>query len=307
MHHEYAVEPRAIGASWETFRYLIEQFGFDKGRLISQFPKHWFRDVYEAAPALKPMQKKRMEEALNQAKKSKVVRYGRPYDPNAGDWLANALLEHQRAPFRAIIAAHNPTANQVILIADDVDEAQPLMTVPTNCAIPRDAVSLAEAMTGMLRFSSRILFIDPFYRPFNENYKRTLRECLNRVKSLNPSTSCEIHYRYHDGNPAPVDLEREAANLFPGVIPVGMKVTIFCWREKDGGADFHARYLITDKGGIAVDAGFSAEGNHQTTDMHLMTFAFSQEKLRTFARTALDYELVGPIIRVTGDGKVERV
>jgi hypothetical protein len=39
-----------------------------------------------------------------------------------------------------------------------------------------------------------------------------------------------------------------------------MTVTIYRWREKNGGADFHARYLLTDKGGIRVDAGFSAEG-----------------------------------------------
>lgn len=40
MLHEYAVEPQAIGSSWERFRYVIEKFGFDRGRLISQFPKH---------------------------------------------------------------------------------------------------------------------------------------------------------------------------------------------------------------------------------------------------------------------------
>ena len=34
-----------------------------------------------------------------------------------------------------------------------------------------------------------------------------------------------------------------------------------------GGEDFHSRYLLTDKGGIRIDAGFSAEGDHQTTDM----------------------------------------
>jgi hypothetical protein len=42
---------------------VIEKFGFDKGRLISQFPKHWFRDVYEATSGLPPVQKKRVEEA----------------------------------------------------------------------------------------------------------------------------------------------------------------------------------------------------------------------------------------------------
>jgi hypothetical protein len=38
------------------------------------------------------------------------------------------------------------------------------------------------------------------------------------------------------------------------------------WQKIKAGEDFHARYLLTDRGGIAVDAGFSAEGNHQTTE-----------------------------------------
>jgi hypothetical protein len=41
MFYEYAIEPRAIGSSWATFRYIIEKFGFDKGRLISEFPRRW--------------------------------------------------------------------------------------------------------------------------------------------------------------------------------------------------------------------------------------------------------------------------
>jgi hypothetical protein len=84
-------------------------------------------------------------------------------------------------------------------------------------------------------------------------------------------------------------------------------VTIFCWRQMAGGEDFHARYLLTERGGIAVDAGFSAEGNHQTTDMHLMSYDLSQERLKAFERKAQYYELVEPVIRVAGDGEVERL
>ena len=52
MLYEYAVEPRAIVSDWSTFRFLLSQFGFDKGKLISQFPKQWFREVYSAATPL---------------------------------------------------------------------------------------------------------------------------------------------------------------------------------------------------------------------------------------------------------------
>lgn len=307
MLYEYAVEPQAIGSSWATFRYVIEKFGFDKGRLISEFPKKWFREVYDATAGLPPIQKKRIEEALNLARKSKVVRSRRPYDRDAGDWLHNALTEQQRNPFRAIIAGQKPDGSDVVLLAEDLDELHPLMSVPHDCAIVRDAPSLAAAMKEMLRFSSHILFVDPFFDPFNQRYKNTLRECLIIISGENPDAVCEIHYRYHDNKTTNEDLEREAGNLFPGIIPAGVKVSIFCWRQKNGGADFHARYLLTERGGIAVEAGFSAEGDHQTTDMHLMSFELSQERIGAFERNATEYELVEPVICVAGDGSVKRV
>lgn len=307
MLYEYAVEPQTLGSNWETFRYIIEKFGFDKGRLISEFPKKWFREVYDATAGLPPVQKKRIEEALNLARKNKVVRSRRPYDRDAGDWLHNALTEHQRTPFRAIIARQNSAGSRAVLLAEDIDELHPLMAVPHDCAISRDAPSLAAAMRGLLRFSSRILFVDPFFDPFDKRYKATLRECLNIVSGENPDAVCEIHYRYHDNKTTNEDLVREAGNLFPGVIPAGMNVSFLCWRQKNVGARFHARYLLTERGGIAIDYGFPAEGNHDTTDMHLMSFELSQERIRTFERNATAYELVEPVISVAGDGSVKRL
>ena len=248
-----------------------------------------------------------MEEALNQAKKNKVVRCQRPYDSNAGDWIHNALTEHQRSPFRAIIALENPDGSNAVLPAEDLDELHPLLTVAQDRAIARDAASIAGALRELLRFGSHIMFVDPFFDLYSPRYQSTMRECLGIVKTLNPQAICEIHYRYHDDKPSSADLEREAVNIFKNVIPDGITVTVYCWREKNGGADFHARYLLTEKGGIAVDAGFSAEGSHQTTDMHLMSFGLSQQKISAFTRGAQDYDLIEPVIRVAADGRVEYV
>ena len=116
-----------------------------------------------------------------------------------------------------------------------------------------------------------------------------------------------MHYRYHEDKPANTDLERDAAVLFKDIIPEGMVLNVFCWSEKDRGEDFHARYLLTSKGGIRVDAGFDPVGDHQTTDMALMDFDLSQAKLRALARNSNVYDLVDPVLQISWDGKVQRV
>lgn len=307
MHYKYAVDPRVMGSNWQTFIYLIEKFGFEKGRLIAEFPRStWFRDVYSAASEFPPTQKKRLEILLNQARGTKVIRTGRPYNESL-EWLPNALREHQRLPFQAIIARGNDAGSQAVLLAEEMDEQHPRMVIANPVSVPRDATSISSALSALLAHGSRILVIDPFFDPFDVRYKNTLRECLRIVKAENPNAVCEIHYRYHEKASSPADIERAAAHVFRGVILTGMAIKIFCWKQKDGGADFHARYLLTEKGGVALDAGFSAEGNHQTTDMHRMDAASCQERVAAFDKASTVYELVGPVLLISATGQVTHV
>lgn len=306
MLFEYAVEPQAIGSSWQNFRYLIEKFGFDRGRLISRFPGKWEKQVIRAAKeaGVPDIRMASIIERLRSVK-SAVVDRGRPYQ-NEQSWIDNAVAEHQRMPFHAIIAQQILAGNGTVLSAADIDDQQPLMEVSQDRAVLRESGAIAEALSGFLRSSSRVVFIDPFFDPYNSRYKSTLRDCLAIVKADNPSARCEIHYRYHANKPANAELENAAANLFIGVIPEGLPISMFCWREKPGGADFHARYLLTDRGGVGIDAGFSAEGGHQATDMHLMSLALSEARLNAFTRDATEFELVEPVLEIHWDGRTLR-
>ena len=305
MHYEYAVEPQAIGSSWENFRYLIEKFGFDKGRLISQFPKSWFRDVYEAANSLSPIQRKMVEEALNQAKKNKVVRNGRTFDPAIGSWLDNTLAQHKLKPFHAIISSQVPKDEASALSIDTLDESAPLMKVPRESDIPRDIKSITTALLGLLQFGSRLVFVDPYFDPFNPRQRKLFREILSLVRKINPSAVCEFHYRNDTKKRLSNEiLRREAATLSSDIIPSGMKISFFCWCEKDGGEDFHARYLLTERGGIRVDAGFEPVGSQETTDFSIMDSDLVQRRLAAVSPDASVYRLVGPVISIASDGSV---
>jgi hypothetical protein len=102
-------------------------------------------------------------ERLRNAKLA-VVDSGRSYDSERS-WIDNALTEHHRAPFHAIIAQQNPGGNTAVLPVADLDEHQPLMMVSQDRAVSRETESITEALSGFLRFSTRILFVDPFLTP----------------------------------------------------------------------------------------------------------------------------------------------
>jgi len=67
MFYEYAVDPAAVTESWQNFRYLLENFGFDKGRLISDFPKDWHKQLERAINDKSTIEKKKWQEKIIRA------------------------------------------------------------------------------------------------------------------------------------------------------------------------------------------------------------------------------------------------
>jgi hypothetical protein len=131
MLYEYAVEPVAISSDWKTCLYLAEKFGFDRGRLLSLFPKRWLPFAIEAASHLPDVEKAGVVEKLTKLKRDCSIRSGRNYNPAIGTWLQNALAQQQGAdPFHAIIATTNSTSDPSVVLVGEVDEANPLIGVP---------------------------------------------------------------------------------------------------------------------------------------------------------------------------------
>ena len=310
MLYEYAVEPKAIGTSWESFRYLIEKFGFDRGRLISRFPKTWERKVIETAQesGIKDVKFQSLVNRLRKARMEALIRTGRNYDPSAGGWLDNAIRQHSLDPFHAIIASENRGAKDFILVADDIDDETPLMRASSSREVPRTGKELADAMSLLIKSAKEVLLIDRYFDLENDRYKETLKELLSAIaeNGLN-NVCCEIHFHDHPKRPSTNHVEQNAGNWLAGVIPEGMTIKIYVWQEKENGADFHARFLLTDLGGISVDAGFSAEGSHQKVLLTLLPPELYREKLDAFGRNSEMYKLIGPVLKISSDGSVRKI
>ena len=265
MIHEFALEPTCLD-NWQDFRYFFDLFGIPHGRLISQFPKRWKMMVYDAAAHCGDIEKARIEERLRTIDE-KLLRIHRPYD-GTKDWLTNAEVAHVQVPFHAVISKGNPRNHDFVLRRDEIDDSTPQWNVPRSRPIARNAAEMAQRVTVLFSKSSEIVFVDPNFGPEKARYRRTLQEFLSIAASACPTIKrLEFH------------LEAKSTNEFfcqtcdeqlPRLIPIGMTMRFIRWRQLDTGDQLHARYVLTDAGGIHFESGLDDGDTGETTDVNLL-------------------------------------
>ncbi|MDE0159987.1 MAG: hypothetical protein OXI02_02050 [Candidatus Dadabacteria bacterium] len=312
MYREYAVEPAAIGSSWGTFRYLIEKFGFQKGRLISRFPSRWERLVIEAAKmaGVGDIALSRITEKLRKKKEEeiKIVNSGRIYDPSLGSWIASARVAHAVKPFHAIIAQGDHEENEIVT-PEELEEDHPLMIASTSCNVPRTSKRLAEALLPLLLSAREVDIVDPFFDLQNSKYTNLLSLLLssmyNSRKNKEKTLLIRIHFRLDEGDPREQFLLENAHRWVRGWLLEGFELHLYEWKQKPGGEDFHARLLLCDCGGLAVDAGFAAVGQHESTIITLLDYQHVQRLRKNFAVGATVYDKAGNAVRIRSNGETE--
>ena len=309
MHHEYAVEPAVISKDWQTCRYIAELFGYDRGRMLSLYPKKWLEMAINATEHLPPLKKKQVIAKLRRLKELGAVRSRRSYDPKIDTWIANALAQQASKPFHAIVAEDNVLDCPEVVVPDDVSDEHHLFQVEQTKVVAREAVAIGTALAPLLSFSNRALLVDKFYNPFESGYQDTLRELLHRAASTRSDPiDLEVHYCEHKKHAGTAEIasKAKAAEIFKGVIPSGMSIKVVCWTEKHEGETFHPRYLLTDCGGVRVDAGFLSMGSHQTTEIDMLDTKSMGKIMRRFDPATGIYEQEGEAIRIDEHGNVSQ-
>lgn len=308
MLSEYAVEPAAIGADWRIFKDLIDRFGVDKGRLISRLPNKWERMVKEAArnAGVPDTDYLRIVERLN-ASRRKVVDFDRTYDHEAV-WIDNALREHAGRPFKAIVCAASGTGSAEAMQPDDCSDEHPLFEAATSRDVIRTADEIAGALYTITAVSKEIDIVDPYFdlRPTEGNYLPPLASLLAQLAGgPGQPKAIRIHFREHDSRPPPQILARDGSAQVNGLLPPGYCLELYAWSEKNGGEDFHDRFVLTELGGMMIGAGLSADGPAESAAFTLLNFDHAQALRGRFADGSTAYDRVGSAVRIHADGTTE--
>lgn len=306
MLKEYAVDPKAMVSSYDTCRFLLSQFGVDKGRLIARFPKRWKRLAIEAADNLPDgLKKERVFEHLTSINDQWLILIasGRAYDSNS-DWLANAKKAHKTRPFHAILCCQDNESEQLIDV-EVCDDKHPLFSISTTRAVRRTSSDIASA-AGLLVENCRVLrLIDPYFDPNRPKWQSSLKAILEWIPDIS-KTEIECHRLEKPGSPSTTELKTHLARL-RGSIPEGGSLKLVRWKEKENGERFHDRYILTNNGGLGFAGGIDPGSEGQTTDVSLLSNDHHAARWRAFDLDAHVFELVGPVLGVDSKGVVSEV
>jgi hypothetical protein len=257
MIREYAVQPSLLG-NWQDFRYFVEKFSVPQGRLISQFPKHWKRLVYESCALCSDIDKARITEKMK-AIEDRLIRRARIYD-GARTWIDNAVASHAENAFYAIVSEAAIAGCAACLVADDLDDSNPLWSEKRSETVARTPSEMARAAATLLEISSELVFIDPHFSPTSKNYRLPLEKFLDIVGRRAGTTPARLEYHVGDGDSGwktPVafsDFERDCLNELPRCIPARLELTFVRWKQ----TSLHNRYILTDRGVIEFGTGLDA-------------------------------------------------
>jgi len=304
MIHEYAVDPVAVN-NWQNFRYLIDQFGVEYGRLISRFPGKWTRMVYDACSdnynrgQIKEIERKKIEERLTSIN-HKLVRLNRTYN-SAKEWLENAEEQHSIKEFRAIVSISNPNGQPYILNASEIDATNPLWNVPREKVIHRKSEKLAACAKMLLMASKEILFVDPHFKPELKRFTDTF-SCLMdyAFKNIMPQR-LELHVEHRYGSNPYDEWKADCERNLSQIVPKGYLLKIIRWNEKYGGDKPHPRYVLTEIGGIRYDYGLDEwEGEGQTTDVSLLSPNVYKQRWNNYQKDTTTFEYADKPVVIEG-------
>lgn len=310
MINEYAVEPEALN-NWQNFRYVDDQVGVEHGRLISRFPGKWARMVMAACSEntqLRDVERSRIAIKLKNLEKNKMAKLNRPYDPEK-NWMNNIEEQQRQRPFHAVIARNNEAKIPNILNIDELDASHPLWNVPKEQVISRKANELACCAKLLLQVSKEILIIDPHFDPMKSRFRKTFSNLIEFAFEEHLPLRIELHVEYDDlkEQKRATEWKDDCLRKFPQIIPEGFILQVFRWKIKASGDKPHARYVLTERGGIRYDYGLDEwVGEGQTTDVALLSTSLYEQRWQDYQIKTAAFDLVDKIKVFGGRKLLER-
>ncbi len=309
MIREFAVEPEVM-ATWQHFRELFHQFGVSQGRLISEFPSKWRKTLYELVAdrekkgLIDPAKAKSICDRIAAARDRFCSAGGRAFDPSPDmTWLKNAWAHQTRQPFAGIIVRPEscPAPANGVLVAGDFDPDSAPWKAERQAKVPRTTVALTECARLLLLNSKELVLVEPNFNATEPRFMNSVIEFVAGAGRGKPWQRCELHTRAAENSSDQTTRTYNCRRSLEQSLPSNVSVTVHFWHRLPGGEKLHARYLLTELGGLQFDYGLDIGEPGETTVVTLLDhshWAEVREDYRSGSKTFVPAQ--GSPIQVVG-------
>jgi len=259
MIYEYAVSP-ALFKNISDVAFLYEAFGIDQGRLISEYPRKrkWTQVARQLISQHARDESERnalIELLIALEKRALYDRQSAIWDDNKG-WTENAVDEHSRRQFRAILN-HKPTEQADVTTIADTWKV-PQWKSPPSLSVTRSARQMVDAALPLIHLSKVLVLIDRNFEPADARFSKVLIEFARRLQEqAHAPKILQIKYvtTYESNNRTIGQFESECKAILHTRIPAGISVKFIIKAKRL----LHDRFVLTDRGclqyGIGLDEG----------------------------------------------------
>jgi len=280
MIHEYALDPGTLGGRFiQLSAFFEEAFNQFSGRHISEFPRHWSRQVLNAfhvgGGAKGSHEELELKAFLRRLDERAIRRRGIRLEQAA--WVEQAQSEHANRPFHAIMSSSNPQNHQdVIPIA--AYRQHRLWAQPREQEILRSPQEMARAASPLLRSAKHIVFVDPYFDVLQDCYLQSFQSFFSEIWQSNTYQRPQVEiitglkgcWERGTGQPRQDDInsfQNECTARLSVFVPQGCRIKMHLFKEKRGGQQLHNRYILTNLAGIKFPAGLGCgPANRRTGD-----------------------------------------
>lgn len=263
---ECAVDPEVF-ADWSHFHSLHGDFGVGHGRLLCEFPGKWRRQVLQAAQRLEregrntAIQTQRIIDHFQQESfRRALVSSGRRFQEGCG-WK-DAARSTER-PFDLIIHGDAPASDREVRCGEFIKTEPPFRRI-RQMEVKRTAAELIACGWQCFSRSTEIIVVDPYFRPNDADFGKVLGHFLARLeREARQPNRLEVHTSL----PRPYDPELQQRNWNRWAtehLPSGWILKVIHWQTLESGGSLHARYILTDFGGLDYNWGTDEDPSEMT-------------------------------------------
>jgi len=277
-----AIEPASL-TSWEKFRYVMEKLHFSNGLVLSKFPKRWERELLDNLD-VGDIERQRIITKLQSYKSDRMVPSGTAYEPKLS-WVENIQGKFSELSVDKVLASTIDKLNVKDCLVSTPDEADDgYFNDSRELIVDNTSSGLCDPAEMLLSCSEGAIFVDPYLQLYKGSaYLKTIIKFSEMAASFGKCKEFTLVTRECNApKNGAKDLDKLFTEAISPVVKSNFKIVVKFIDDATNTHPLHARYFLTEKGGLRYDKGFQSASPPVKVDVSLIDKGMHNELYERF-------------------------